>query len=148
MVIAYYLYHISDINIDKLHYFLEDTDEEIAKEVAEQKTVKEDDCIYSNVFDLLIAKSMEMKPKKLESDQSILLRINKVRAYIKKYMEEINDPTSKFVVLSHYFVLKFWTAEFDKEDEDTEYGKHPTKWIHFKNCDTVYSDDLEPIEIV
>lgn len=130
---------------DRLHYFLEDTDESLRDEIYAHKAWKEDDCIKSNVFDLLIAKSLEIKPKKLESNLSIYNRANSVKAFVNDYVRNLPDPNSKVVLVSHYFFLRFWTAQWEGEiyEDDRSEIKRPDAYAHFHNCDVYYTSTEE-----
>ena len=75
---------------DRLHYFIEDTDHHIYEEILEEKHYKESDPIKSNVFDLIIEKTQKVKPKQLESNKSILNRVNFVKNYITEYIKNLN----------------------------------------------------------
>ena len=133
---------------DRLHYFIEDTDHHTYEEILEEKQYKELDPIKSNVFDLIIEKTQKVKPKDLESKESILKRVNYVRNYISDYILTL-ESDEKVVLLTHYFFLEFWTGEWHDSMFD-DHGidiRKPDNFFHFHNCDVLYSPIvIKPIQ--
>lgn len=131
---------------DKLHYFLYDTDPNIKEEIMKKLAEKEGDWIGSNAFDLLIDKSFSVKPKRLESNLSILKRVNKVKAYIREYVKQLKDD-QKVVIVSHFFFLRTWTGKWDTGFYDEEFNdlRRPDRAMFFHNTDACY-DNIEDSE--
>ncbi|CAI2375252.1 unnamed protein product [Moneuplotes crassus] len=134
---------------DKLHYFLDDTDEWIKKEVVPKIEPKEGDVIGDNTFDLLLEMSKAAKPHKLESKFNVLQRVNKVKAYINDYVKSI-APDEKVAIVTHFFVLEMWTAIWEDSPYDPELKDvaKPTKYVCFKNTMPYYysGNDTDSVE--
>ena len=112
-VISYFkelLPNLDDSELDKygdrLHYFIEDTDQNIYEEILEEKEYKELDPIKSNVFDLIIEKAKKLKPKDLESNMSVLKRVNSTKQFISDYLQTL-ESNEKVVLWSHYITFNY-----------------------------------------
>ena len=125
---------------DRLHYFIEDTDQNIYEEIMEAKQYKESDPIKSNVFDLIVEKAKKLKPKELESKRSILKRVNAVKSYISDYLQTL-EHDEKVVLVTHYYFLELWTGEWNSSlfEEDNTDVRNPDNFFNFDNCSILYS---------
>jgi broad specificity phosphatase PhoE len=124
---------------DKLHYFLYDTDPNIKEEMLQKLTEKDGDCIGSNAFDLLVEKSFSVKPKKLESNLNMLKRVNKVKAYVREYVKQLEDG-QKVVIVSHFHFLRTWTGKWNNNsyNEETDDLRRPDIILNFQNTHAFY----------
>ena len=133
---------------NKLHYFLENSDKELKDEILSKMEPKEDDPIGTNAFDLLLKRSVEVKPLKLETSHNVLFRVNKVKEMVKDYAKSL-ESDQKIVVLSHFFILEMWTGKWEGSlyDETRKDLKKPTAYFHFKNTRALYYSGNDTLSI-
>lgn len=125
---------------DKIHYFIEDMPEDIRVDVTSNLQPTEGDCCNSNAFQLIIERAQALEPAKFESTQHVHSRVVDVKEYVRNYIQKYVDSEQKVVILSHFFVLRQWTGEYegDMMSEEFDDFRRPDKYFHFHNCDAYF----------
>ena len=150
-----------DLIEDKVHYFLYNIDElsenssqklnkdSIKWEVLSKLETKVDDPLETNAYDLMIEICKRAYPKCLESIWNVNDRWERVKKYIKNYLQQNEIPDDQKVILcSHYFFLynnyKYklliilsyvYTGKWDREYSREEELPLPTQQLKLKNCE-------------
>mmetsp|Transcript_39405 Transcript_39405/g.38955 ORF Transcript_39405/g.38955 Transcript_39405/m.38955 type:complete len:239 (+) Transcript_39405:20-736(+) len=84
---------------DRLHYFLEDLDEDKREYILEKKEEKEDDPLKSNVFDIIMEMFLDTFPVANESVRSIYNRGQKARQVVQELLDSgVVEPDQKVIV--------------------------------------------------
>ena len=150
-----------DLIEDKVHYFLYNIDElsensskklnkdSIKWEVLSKLETKVGDPLETNAYDLMIEICKRVYPKCLESIWNVYDRWERVKKYIKNYLQHNEIPDDQKVILcSHYFFLynnyKYklliilsyvYTGKWDREYSREEELPLPTQQLKLKNCE-------------
>lgn len=119
---------------DKLHYFLEDLDEDKKILIKEKLQPKEGDTLGSNAFDVIIEIFKESFPIAIESVRSIHNRCKFVQKKIQELLDsgEVADD-EKIIVCGHSTFFKVWTNKWDIDIEGTDPLPKPENFVWMKN---------------
>ena len=114
----------SDINSyeDPKHFYLEDVDQEFAKNILRNKEESSEDACGSNAFDMIVDCIDKNFSKRLESIRNMVKRTEAVKNRIPQIIKEHSlGKDEKLVIVAHSLFFKVWTAKWDKPL--SEYGK-------------------------
>ena len=134
---------------DRLHYFIEDLDQDTRQEITEKLEEKEDDPLKSNAFDIIIEMFKKNYPTPVESVRSIWNRWEKAREKIQELLDsgEVRDD-EKVIVCGHSTLFKVWTNKFDWETEGDGPLPKPENFIWLKNWEFLPDDEHFPRKIL